>query len=184
MEPNTVYGISKLAGERWCAYYHAKYGVDVRSIRYPGLISWKTPPGGGTTDYAIDIFHHAVKTGKYDCFLSENTKLPMMFMDDAIRATIQIMLAGASKIHVRSSYNLAGISFSPKELANAIREFIPGFEITYRPDSRQAIADSWPQSIDDQAARKDWGWGHQFGLEETVKEMIDGARSLAFEKSI
>lgn len=184
MEPDTVYGISKLAGERWCAYYHTKYGVDVRSIRYPGLISWKTPPGGGTTDYAIDIFHQAVKTGKYECFLSEYTKLPMMFMDDAIRATIQIMLAGASKIQIRSSYNLAGISFSPEELANAIRKYIPGFEITYRPDSRQAIADSWPQSIDDQAARKDWGWGHQYGLEETVREMVAGVRSLAYEKSI
>lgn len=184
MEPNTVYGISKLAGERWCAYYHDKYGVDVRSIRYPGLISWKTPPGGGTTDYAVDIFHQAVKTGKYACFLSENTKLPMMYMDDAIRATIQIMEADPTDLKVRSSYNLAGISFSPKELTNAIRKFIPDFEISYRPDSRQAIADTWPQSIDDQTAQKDWGWKHQFDLDRTVCEMISGIRSMRVEKSI
>ncbi len=183
-EPNTVYGISKLAGERWCAYYHEKYGVDVRSIRYPGLISWKTPPGGGTTDYAVDIFHHAIKTGKYECFLTENTKLPMMYMDDAIRATIQIMQTDSSNVKIRSSYNLAGISFSPKEIASALQEIIPDFKITYQPDSRQAIADTWPQSIDDQIARKDWGWQHRYDLEATVREMITGLRSLAAVKSI
>lgn len=181
MEPNTVYGISKLAGERWCAYYHEKYGVDVRSIRYPGLISWKTPPGGGTTDYAVDIFHQAVKTGIYECFLSEITKLPMMYIEDAIWATIQIMEADPSDIKIRSSYNLAGISFSPNELAETIRKFIPDFEITYHPDSRQAIADTWPQSINDQFAQKDWGWKHQYNLEATVREMIAGVKSLKIE---
>lgn len=183
-EPNTVYGISKLAGERWCAYYHEKYGVDVRSIRYPGLISWKTPPGGGTTDYAVDIFHHAIKTGKYECFLTENTKLPMMYMEDAIQATIQIMQADSSNVKIRSSYNLAGISFSPKEIASTLQKFIPDFKISYQPDSRQAIADTWPQSIDDQTAREDWGWQHRYDLEATVKEMIAGLRSVSVVKSI
>ncbi|MDT8414838.1 MAG: NAD-dependent epimerase/dehydratase family protein [Flavobacteriaceae bacterium] len=178
-EPNTVYGISKLAGERWCAYYRKKFGVDVRSIRYPGLISWKTAPGGGTTDYAIDIFHQAIKTGKYECFLTENTKLPMMYMDDAIRATLQLMDADLSGVKICSSYNLAGVSFSPKELANAIQKYIPDFSVAYRPDSRQAIADTWPQSIDDVCARQDWNWKAEFDTERIVLEMMKGIRLLS-----
>lgn len=172
MEPSTVYGISKLAGERWCEYYHKQYGVDVRSIRYPGLISWTTPPGGGTTDYAVEIFHEALKHKKYTCFLNEESALPMMYMDDAIAATINIMQANSEAIKIRSSYNLAGISFTPKVLAAAIQKEIPDFTINYKPDFRQQIADSWPKSIDDSSANKDWNWQHQFNLEEMVKTML------------
>ncbi|MGY8921196.1 MAG: NAD-dependent epimerase/dehydratase family protein, partial [Flavobacteriales bacterium] len=160
MEPATVYGISKQTGERWCEYYHKRYGVDVRSIRYPGLISYKTPPGGGTTDYAIEIFHKALKDKKYTCFLTAQTALPMMFMDDAINATVNIMLAPPQKIKIRNAYNLAALSFNPQELAASIQKHIPDFTINYKPDFRQAIADSWPASIDDAVARKDWGWQH------------------------
>ena len=157
MEPSTVYGISKQAGERWCEYYFNKYGIDVRSIRYPGLISWKTPPGGGTTDYAVDIYYKAVADNKYTCFLSENTELPMMYMDDAIRATIEIMEAQSEKIKIRSSYNIAGTSFSPEEIATEIEKELGPIKIAYNPDFRQNIADSWPDSIDDKYARNDWG---------------------------
>jgi nucleoside-diphosphate-sugar epimerase len=172
MEPSTVYGISKQAGERWCEYYFNKYNVDVRSLRYPGLIGWKSAPGGGTTDYAVHIFHEALKNGSYECFLSENTTLPMMYMQDAIRATIGIMQAEPASVKIRSSYNLAGFSFSPKELAAEIRNHLPDFTISYKPDSRQQIADSWPQSIDDQEAAKDWGWKKKFGLKEMTEDMI------------
>ncbi|WP_055443950.1 NAD-dependent epimerase/dehydratase family protein [Lacinutrix himadriensis] len=172
MEPSTVYGITKQVGERWCEYYHEKYGVDVRSIRYPGIISWKTLPGGGTTDYAVEIYHEALKNKAYECFLSEDTELPMMFMDDAIKATVDIMQADADAIKIRSSYNLAAISFTPKEIANSIQEHIPDFKITYKPDFRQAIADSWPKSIDDTTAKKDWNWKHAFSLKDITKEML------------
>lgn len=172
MEPSTVYGISKQAGERWCEYYFNKYGVDVRSIRYPGLISWKTPPGGGTTDYAVDIYYKAVAENKYTCFLSENTELPMMYMDDAIRATVGIMQASKENIKIRSAYNLSAISFTPKEIAAVIAQEKPGFEISYAPDFRQEIADSWPSSIDDSSAREDWGWKHDYDLESMTKVML------------
>jgi nucleoside-diphosphate-sugar epimerase len=172
MEPSTVYGISKLAGERWCEYYHKQYGVDVRSIRYPGLISWTTPPGGGTTDYAVEIFHEALKNKTYSCFLNENSALPMMYMTDALAATINIMQANSEDIKIRSSYNLAGISFTPQEIADAIQKEIPDFTISYAPDFRQQIADSWPKSIDDSSAKKDWGWQHQFDLDQIVKIML------------
>ncbi len=177
MEPSTVYGISKQTGERWCEYYHKRYGVDVRSIRYPGLISYKTAPGGGTTDYAIEIFHDAIEGNFYRSFLTENTALPMMYMEDAIRATIQIMNADPTKIKVRSSYNLSGISFTPKELAKAINKKIPQFEIDYEADFRQAIADSWPSSIDDTEAQKDWDWKHEYDLEAMVEAMIEGIKA-------
>lgn len=173
MEPSTVYGISKQAGERWCEYYFNKFGVDVRSIRYPGLISWKTPPGGGTTDYAVDIYYKAVAENKYTCFLSENTELPMMYMDDAIKATIGIMQANKDQIKIRSSYNLAAMSFTPKQIAQAIANEKPGFEISYEPDFRQDIADSWPSSINDNEARAHWGWQHNFDLETMTKEMLE-----------
>lgn len=172
MEPNTVYGISKLAGERWCEYYFKKYKLDVRSIRYPGLISYKTEAGGGTTDYAVEIFYDAVENRKYECFLKPDTKLPMMFMPDAIRGTIELMDADASKLTVHSGYNLSGISFDPKELAAEIKKKIPGFEITYKPDFRQQIAESWPQSIDDTVAKEDWGWKHEYDLEKMTKIML------------
>lgn len=178
MEPSTVYGISKQAGERWCEYYFNKYGVDVRSIRYPGLISYKTLPGGGTTDYAIEIFHEALKNGKYTSFLKEDTELPMMFMDDAIRATISLMTAPPDQVKVRSSYNLSALNFTPETLAASIRKHIPEFEIDYAPDFRQAIADSWPSSIDDSEARKDWGWKHEFDLEKMTTEMLDGIKEV------
>ncbi len=158
MEPNTVYGITKQAGERWNEYYFNKFGVDVRSVRYPGLIGWKASPGGGTTDYAVDIFHQAIQHGKYESFLSENTRLPMMYMPDAIRATIELMEAPLDKIKIRSSYNLAGISFTPKQISDEIKKHISDFKITYSPDFRQSIADSWPTSINDTHAQKDWGW--------------------------
>jgi nucleoside-diphosphate-sugar epimerase len=172
MEPSTVYGISKQAGERWCEYYFNKYNVDVRSLRYPGLIGWKSAPGGGTTDYAVHIFHEALKSGSYECFLSENTVLPMMYMPDAIKATMGIMQADAEKVKIRSSYNLSGFSFSPKDIAAEIRKHIPDFTISYAPDSRQQIADSWPQSIDSQEADKDWGWKAEYDLSKMTADMI------------
>lgn len=172
MEPSTVYGISKLAGERWCEYYFNKHQVDVRSLRYPGLISYTSPPGGGTTDYAVNIFHEAIKQKKYECFLSENSYLPMMYMPDAIRATLELMEAKAEKIKIRSSYNIAAISFSPKEIATEIKKHIPDFVISYKPDFRQQIADSWPKSIDDSSARKDWNWTNGFNLKDMVRDMI------------
>lgn len=173
MEPSTVYGISKQSGERWCEYYHNVFDVDVRSIRYPGLISWSSPPGGGTTDYAVDIFYKALSEKKYDCFLSSETKMPMMYMDDAIAATIQIMQAPAEQVKIRSSYNLASMSFTPTEIAAEIKKHIPDFNITYTPDFRQKIADSWPASIDDSLARKDWGWNHKFDIESMTEDMLE-----------
>ncbi len=176
MEPTTVYGISKQSGERWCEYYHNIFGVDVRSVRYPGLISWSTPPGGGTTDYAVDIYHKALSDGKFECFLSEETRLPMLYMDDAIRATIEIMQAPAEKIKIRSSYNLSGVSFTPKEIAAEIQKHIPDFTISYKPDFRQKIADSWPGSIDDSSARQDWNWKHQFNMDSMTVEMLENLK--------
>lgn len=173
MEPTTVYGISKQTGERWCDYYHSKYGVDVRSLRYPGLISWKTAPGGGTTDYAVEIYRKALTDRRYCCYLESGTSLPMMFMDDAIRATMELMESGPENIQIRSSYNLAAMSFTPAEVAKSIQNHIPEFEITYKPDFRQEIADSWPNSIDDAQAKADWGWEHQFDLERTTREMLE-----------
>jgi len=172
MDPTTIYGISKLAGERWCAWYHANHGVDVRSIRYPGLISHKTPPGGGTTDYAVDIFYHALKTGSYNCFLEEKQGLPMMYMPDALRATIELMEAPAESVKQRGSYNLGGVSFTPAEIAAAIRAHLPDFKIAYAPDFRQAIAASWPQRIDDSEAQKDWGWKLEYDLHAIVADML------------
>jgi nucleoside-diphosphate-sugar epimerase len=176
MDPSTVYGISKLAGERWCAWYHAKHGVDVRSLRYPGLISWKTPPGGGTTDYAVDIFHHALSSGRYTSFLAEDTRLPMMYMPDAIRATLELMEAPSEAIRERGSYNLAAFSFTPREIADAIARRIPGFTLDSAPDFRQAIADSWPKAIEDDAARRDWGWQPRYDLQAMVDEMLEALR--------
>lgn len=177
MDPNTIYGISKLAGERWCEYYFLKYGLDVRSLRYPGLIGWKSAPGGGTTDYAVHIFHEALKSGSYECFLSEHTELPMMHMSDAIRATIGIMQAEASDVKIRSSYNVAAMSFTPAQLAEEIKKHIPGFTISYKDnDPRQAIADSWPKSINDDEARKDWGWKNEYDMPGLVKNMIDNLK--------
>ena len=173
IEPITVYGISKYAGEFWCNYYNHRYGLDVRSIRYPGLISYKSAPGGGTTDYAVEIFHDALEEKKYDCFLKEDTYLPMMYMPDAIKATIELMEAPAAAISVRHSYNISGMSFSPKEIAAAIKKHIPAFEITYQPDYRQQIADSWPQSIDDSVARNDWGWQEDYNLERMTADMFE-----------
>lgn len=177
MEPNTVYGISKLAGERWGEYYQKRYGVDFRSLRYPGLISYKTEAGGGTTDYAVEIYYEAIRNNRYNCFLREDTALPMMFMDDAIKATIQLMEADAGKLSLRSSYNVGGMSFTPKEVAAAIRKHQPDFEITYEPDFRQAIADSWPASIDDSVARKDWGLSDAFNLESMTSLMLNEIRT-------
>ena len=176
MEPSTVYGISKLAGERWCEYYHTHFGVDVRSVRYPGLISWSTPPGGGTTDYAVEIYHKALSDGKYNCFLSAETKMPMMYMDDAIKATIQIMQAASEQVKIRSSYNLAAMSFTPTQIATEIKKHIPEFTVSYQPDFRQVIADSWPASIDDSKAREDWGWHHEFDLERMTVDMLKNLR--------
>lgn len=176
MEPNTVYGISKRAGEYWCNYYFEKYGVDVRSLRYPGLISYTSPTGGGTTDYAVDIFYQAIDKQSYTCFLKEDTCLPMMYMPDAIRATMELMLAPKEKILIRTSYNLAALSFSPCDLAQAIRQHIPGFKIEYKHDYRQAIADSWPASIDDIQTRKDWGWKPEHNLESMTLDMIQNLR--------
>lgn len=173
MEPTTVYGISKQAGERWCEYYHKQYGVDVRSIRYPGLISHTSLPGGGTTDYAVDIFYSAKKGENFTCFLTQDTGLPMMYMEDAIRATINLMEAPIEQIKVRSSYNISGISFTPSEIHKAIQNIIPSFKIDYNPDFRQAIANSWPVSINDSEARKDWGWSPNFNIEKLTKIMLD-----------
>ncbi len=172
MDPTTIYGISKLAGERLCEYYFIKYGVDVRSIRYPGIISYKSPPGGGTTDYAIAIFHSALRGERYECFLGPQTALPMIYMPDAIRATIELMDAPAEQIKVRSAYNVAGVSFNPEQLAAAIARAVPDFKIAYKPDSRQAIADTWPQSLDDATASADWGWKARIGVEEMVADML------------
>ncbi len=173
IEPTTVYGISKYAGEFWCNYYHQRYGVDIRSIRYPGLISYKSAPGGGTTDYAIEIFQEAVEEKKYECFLAKDTFLPMMYMPDAIRGTIELMEAPADKISIRTSYNLSSMSFSPAELAQEIKKFIPDFTISYQPDYRQAIATTWPQSIDDSVARNDWGWKPEYDVKKMTKDMIE-----------
>jgi nucleoside-diphosphate-sugar epimerase len=172
IEPQTVYGISKYAGELWCQYYNQRWGLDVRSLRYPGLISWKSEPGGGTTDYAVEIYHEALKHGKYTSFLDKGTYLPMMYMDDAIRGTIELMEAPAEKVRTRMAYNIAAMSFAPEEIAAAIRSHIPGFEIDYAPDFRQQIAAGWPKSIDDSAARSDWGWQPKFDLEKMTSDML------------
>lgn len=177
LNPTTVYGISKLAGEKWCEYYFDKHGVDVRSIRYPGLISWKTPAGGGTTDYAVEIYYEAIEEGKYTSFISENTAMPMLYMDDAINTTLKLMEAPKENITVRSSYNLGGMSFTPAELAAEIRREIPEFEIDYEPDFRQAIADSWPASIDDSVAKKDWGLTYDFDITEMTRDMIKNLKT-------
>jgi nucleoside-diphosphate-sugar epimerase len=173
IEPITVYGISKYAGEFWCNYYHQRWGLDVRSIRYPGLISYKSAPGGGTTDYAVEIFHEALEEKKYDCFLKEDTYLPMMYMPDAIKATLELMEVPAEKITIRTSYNISGMSFSPKEIAAEIKKHIPEFTISYQPDYRQQIANSWPQSIDDSVAREDWGWKEDYDLPAMTKDMLE-----------
>lgn len=172
LNPTTVYGISKMAGEQWCAYYHENYGVDVRSLRYPGLIGYKSLPGGGTTDYAVDIHHKALQQKSFECFLDKGSYLPMMYMEDAIDATVQLMQADPGQIKIRTSYNLAAISFSPDEIAEVIQQHIPDFEISYEPDYRQKIADSWPDSIDDSPARRQWGWQHQYDLERMVEDML------------
>lgn len=177
-EPNTVYGISKLAGERWCEYYYNKFQVDVVSLRYPGLIGWKSQPGGGTTDYAVDIFHEAIKNKSYNCFLEKNTFLPMMYMQDAINATLKVMNADANKVQIRSSYNISGISFSPENISNEIKKHITNFSISYSADFRQKIADSWPNSIDDSIAKKDWGWETQYDLSKMTSEMIHNLKAI------
>ena len=179
MDPTTIYGISKLAGERWCDWYFRNRGVDVRSLRYPGLIGYKSRPGGGTTDYAVEVFFKAVEGQPYVCFLKADTYLPMMYMDDAIKATMDVMEAPSSNIRVRSSYNISAMSFCPSEIAAEIKTRVPGFSITYQPDFRQAIADSWPRSIDDSAAKRDWGWKHQFGLKEMTKEILGNLSAIA-----
>lgn len=176
VEPGTVYGISKYAGELWCQYYHKRWGLDVRSLRYPGLISWKSEPGGGTTDYAVDIFYEALKSGRYTSFLSADTYLPMMYMDDAIRGTIELMEAPADKVKSRTAYNFSAMSFSPKELAGVIQEFLPDFEMSYAPDFRQEIANGWPQSIDDSAARNDWGWQPEYDVKLMAETMLKNLR--------
>ena len=177
LEPSTVYGISKMSGERWCEYYFLKYGVDVRSLRYPGIISYKSPPGGGTTDYAIEIFHAAINHGFYDSFIAKEVTLPMVYMQDAIRATMEIMQVERKKLTINSSYNLAAISFSPEEIANEIKLLFPEFQITYSPDYRNNIALSWPSIIDDSFARNDWGWEHNFDLKKTTLEMVNGIKN-------
>ena len=182
MEPSTVYGISKQTGERWCEYYNKQYGVDVRSIRYPGLISWSTEAGGGTTDYAVDIYHKAITEGKLTSFLSENTELPMMYMDDAIKATIQIMQAPVEQIKIRSSYNLAAMSFTPKQIGEEIQKQYPNFELSYKSDFRQKIADSWPASIDDTSARQDWGWKNDFDLTTMSEDMFKNLNEHIYKK--
>jgi len=177
MDPNSIYGISKLAGERLVEYYHHKYGLDIRSIRYPGIISWRTEPGGGTTDYAVHIFFEAIRNGKYTSFLDENTELPMLYMDDAVRGTIELMDAPEKDLTIRSSYNLAGVSFTPKEIAKEIQKILPNFEISYSAnDPRQEIADSWPKSINDEQARNDWGWKPTFDLAEMTKDMLENLK--------
>lgn len=176
--PTTVYGISKHSGELWCNYFHQRYGLDVRSLRYPGVVGWQSPPGGGTTDYAVEIFHEALEKKEYRCFLEEDTRLPMIYMDDCIRATLELMEADAQNIRVRTSYNLAGMSFTPAELAQEIKKHIPDFEIHYQPDFRQAIAKSWNESIDDQEARNDWDWKPAFDLVQMTEEMIRQLKNL------
>ncbi|MEN9548497.1 MAG: hypothetical protein RIR12_1088 [Bacteroidota bacterium] len=176
IEPITVYGISKYAGEFWCNYYFQRYGVDVRSLRYPGLISYKSAPGGGTTDYAVEIFHEALEENRYDCFLEKDAYLPMMYMPDAIKATIELMEAPASKIKVRTAYNVSGMSFSPAEIAAEIKKHLPHFSIHYKPDYRQTIANSWPQSIDDTVARNDWGWKEEYNLSAMTKDMLENLK--------
>lgn len=171
-EPSTVYGISKLAGEGWCRYYNKRYGVDVRSIRYPGLIGWKSAPGGGTTDYAVHIFHEVIKSAAYTSFLGPKSTLPMMYMPDAIRATIDLMEAPSEQVKERGSYNIAGMSFDPEQIATELRRYYPDFKMSYAPDERQAYADSWPRSIDDSTARKDWGWKPEFDLKAMVDDMV------------
>jgi nucleoside-diphosphate-sugar epimerase len=182
LNPTTVYGISKMAGEKWCEYYHDQFDVDIRSIRYPGLISWKTPAGGGTTDYAVEIFYEAVETGKYSCFISENTAMPMLYMDDAINATLKLMAAPKEKLTVHSSYNLGGLSFTPKELAEEIKKEIPDFTIDYKPDFRQQIADSWPASIDDSIAKKDWNLSYDFDISEMTNDMLKNLKIKLLKK--
>ena len=177
IEPITVYGISKYAGEFWCNYYNKRFGVDVRSLRYPGLISYKSDPGGGTTDYAVEIFHEAIEEKKYTCFLKEDTYLPMMYMPDALRATLELMEAPADKISIRTSYNISGISFSPAEIATSIKKHIPEFSIDYKPDYRQQIAESWPQSINDDVANNDWNWKHKFDLEKITADMLNNLKA-------
>ncbi|WP_396137750.1 NAD-dependent epimerase/dehydratase family protein [Flavobacterium sp.] len=182
MEPSTVYGISKQTGERWCEYYNKQYGVDVRSIRYPGLISWSTEAGGGTTDYAVDIYHKAITEGKFTSFLTENTELPMMYMDDAIKATIQIMQTPIEQIKIRSSYNLAAMSFTPKQIGEEIQKQYPNFELSYKSDFRQKIADSWPASIDDASARQDWGWKNDFDIQNMTIDMFQNLNEHIYKK--
>lgn len=182
-DPNTVYGISKLAGERWCEYYAEKWGVDVRSLRYPGLIGHQAMPGGGTTDYAVDIYHKALEEGTYECFLDENTRLPMMYMPDAIRASIELMEAPAEKLSIRSSYNINALSFSPKDIAESIRRHLPDFSIRYAPDFRQQIAASWPNSIEDQQAQNDWGWKPQYELDAMTADMLENLKKKKEEGS-
>lgn len=177
LEPTTMYGVTKVAGELLCQYYHIKYGLDVRSLRYPGIISWKTPPGGGTTDYAVAIYYEALEKQSYECFVNENTTLPMMYMDDAVRATIEIMEADPEKITVRTAYNLTALSFSASELADNVGKYINNFKCTFKPDERQKIADSWPSTIDDSRARKDWGWQHKFDLDKISFEMIKNLKN-------
>ncbi len=184
MDPNTVYGISKQAGERWCEYYFEKYGLDVRSLRYPGLIGYKALPGGGTTDYAVDIYHKALAGEKFECFLSEDTYLPMMYMPDAIKATLDLMHAPAEQVKVRSSYNLSAMSFSPKEITASIQKHLPDFEIAYKPDSRQQIADSWPQSIDDSTAQQDWGWKPAYDLDAMTADILLNLKKMKDEQSL
>lgn len=176
MDPDTVYGISKLSGELWCRYYHERYGVDVRSVRFPGIISWKAAPGGGTTDYAVDIFHKAVQGQAYSCFLREDTFLPMIYMPDALRAIVELMHAPAESLTVRTSYNLGAMSFSPRQLAEVIARRVPGFEIRYEPDFRQKIADTWPDALDDACARQDWGWKPQYDIEQMADDMLRNLR--------
>jgi len=176
IEPTTVYGISKYAGEFWCHYYWQRYGVDVRSVRYPGLISYKSEPGGGTTDYAVDIYHQALQKNQYTCFLKEDTYLPMMYMPDAIRATIELMESPQKSVGIRTSYNLSAMSFSPQEVAASIRTHLPDFSISFSPDYRQQIADSWPQSIDDSVARSDWGWKEEYNLTAMTADMLKNLR--------
>lgn len=179
MEPTTVYGITKVAGESWCEYYNKRYGIDVRSVRYPGIVGYKSNPGGGTTDYAVHIFHEAIKNGKYECFLSEEAALPMMYMPDAIKATLEIMNAPSEKIKIRTSYNISGVSFTPDILADAIKQHIPDFSISYNPDYRDGIAKSWPSSIDDSMAREHWGWKPDYSLERIVEDMLENLREKA-----
>lgn len=177
LEPTTIYGVTKVAGELLCQYYHLKYGLDVRSLRYPGIISWKTPPGGGTTDYAVAIYYEALEKQSYECFVSEETTLPMMYMDDAVRATIELMEADSEKITIRTAYNLTALSFSAKELAENVKKHLENFTCTFKPDSRQKIADSWPSSIDDSQAKKDWGWKHEFDLDKISTEMLKNLKN-------